>query len=58
MPASFSLQHCYGRNFTNALGIVDDAGVSCYIAEPSGRTVFMVGGCSRWWTNLLDDAVQ
>ena len=54
----FSLQHCYGRNFTNALGIVDDAGVSCYIAEPSGRTVFMVGVYFRWRTHSLDDTLS
>jgi hypothetical protein len=37
------LQHIYGKNWTNALSIVDEAGVTCYVAEPSGRTVYLVG---------------
>ena len=40
---SSSLQHLYGKSWSNALGIVDEAGaVSCYLAEPSGRTLFLV----------------
>ena len=37
-----SLQHLYGRNWVNAMGIIDGDGVSCYRAEPSGRTVYLV----------------
>ncbi|KAG1673284.1 hypothetical protein FOA52_002564 [Chlamydomonas sp. UWO 241] len=38
------LHHLYGKNWVNALRLVDDCGVTCYVAQPSGRTAFRVKG--------------
>jgi predicted nucleic acid-binding Zn finger protein len=45
-----SLHHLLGKNFSNALKIVDDGGVSNFTATDSGRTMFMVRGKSEQYT--------
>lgn len=40
------LHHLCGKNWLSALRIVDEAGVKCLIANPSGRKLFRVNGKS------------
>ena len=41
-----SLQHLHGKNWTNALQIVDEGGVTCYQSQHSGRKVYQVGAAA------------
>ena len=36
------MHHLCGKNWATALKIVDDLGVACYVAQPSGRRVYRV----------------
>mmetsp|Transcript_22969 Transcript_22969/g.68293 ORF Transcript_22969/g.68293 Transcript_22969/m.68293 type:complete len:151 (+) Transcript_22969:221-673(+) len=38
------LHHLYGKNWLNALRLVDEGGITCYVAQPSERKVFKVKG--------------
>eukprot|EP00955_Chlamydomonas_euryale_P096703 365028-Chlamydomonas_euryale.AAC.20 len=44
MHASTRLHHLYGKNWLNALRLVDEGGITCYVAQPSERKVFKVKG--------------